>query len=767
MTFRRALTSGVAALALAFSAAVASASDDTPTNPAPAADTPVLKQATVTSFNPLLPPMVLGGLGGVCLLLCLYGMKRGVKGSAARAMAGAVLLYAAANHEKITSDYESLPTETLVVIDNSISQDLGDRKIAAEAAKATLERQLKEIPGVNVKIVTTNSNTAEKQQGTYVLDTIQSALADIPRERLGAVFVVTDGQLHDKIPADYSLGKNIPIHGLITGKDGEVDRRVILQEASRFGLVDKKQDIRFRVLDQGDDVKGQTPVKIIINHDGTPLQTKMAKTDEDITISVDIPHTGTNIFEIIAEPLNGETSTLNNRIVAQIEGIHEKLSVLILSGAPNQNTRMWRSLLKADPDVDPIHFMRQRYPEQLDDTPRDELALMPFPMNEIFGTNLEKFDLVIMDSYDNRHLLSSRYLENIAAYVKNGGALLITAGPEYAADGSLFNGPLGSILPAAPDSNIIEKPYKPFVNKMGLRHPVTRDIPGRNETPDTKKSSPTWESWQRQIGVKDIRGDVLMEGAGEKPLLILSKQEKGRVALLLSDSVWRWERGLTGGPYNNLLLNISHWLMKNPALEEEALTIRHDQPEIVITQQTMDDKSTPVTVQTPSGKTINVKMEPVRDGLWQARIPADEKGLYKAEQKGRNPRVSFTNAGVDNQREFINTASTKTIMQPLSQRTGGLTQRIVMDQNGKITLPPLKPLEPSQDQRVASTGEMGIKMTNAKITRSVEKNPVVPYPLLALAFFAAMGFSYWQQSERRLMGKNQPSKTPSPSGPTI
>lgn len=768
MKFRRSLASSVAALALAFSAAQVNASDDNASAQPPAPQDIPVTQSTVTTFNPYLPTAVLGGMGGLCLLLCLYGMRRGVKGNVARAVAGTILLYAAANHEKLTSEFETLPTETLIVIDNSESQNIGTRKATTKTSQEALSDALKALPGVNVKIVTTDVGAnAAKEQGTYILNTIESALSDIPRERIGAVFVISDGQVHDKIPENYIPGANIPVHSLITGQEGEVDRTIILQEASRFGLVDKKQDIKFRVIDQGAPEGSKDKVRVTVHHDGIASQVVHSSTGEDITISVNVAHAGLNIFEITAEALDNETSTINNRVVAQIEGIHEKLSVLILSGAPNQNTRMWRNLLKSDPDVDPVHFMRQRYPEQLDDTPRNELALMPFPMNEIFGNNLGKFDLVILDSYDNRHLLSNRYLENIAKYVKEGGALLITTGPEYAAPGSLYNSPIGAILPAAPDGNMTQQDFKAFVNKKGQRHPVTRDLPGKNETTDTEKSSPTWESWQRQVGVTDIKGDVIMDGQGQKPLLILSKQEKGRVAMLLSDSASRWARSMNGGPHANLLLNTAHWLMKNPALEEEALSLNHSQSEIIITQQTMGDTSTPVTVYTPSGKEIEVKPEPLREGLWQSRIPAEEIGLYKAEQKGYHPRIAFTNAGIDNSREFDNTASTTKILEPLSQRTGGQTTRIKLDSQDKAVLPALKAISADKNLPSASATDLSVRMTEVKVTRSIEKSPVVPYSLLALAFFAAMGASFWQQSERRLFKSKDKVKMPSPEGPSV
>ena len=76
--------------------------------------------------------------------------------------------------------------------------------------------------------------------------------------------------------------------------------------------------------------------------------------------------------------------------------------MLLVSGAPNQGERVWRRLLKADPSVDLVHFTILRPPDKDDTTPLNELALIAFPVRELFQEKVDQFDLIILDGFENR-----------------------------------------------------------------------------------------------------------------------------------------------------------------------------------------------------------------------------------------------------------------------------------------------------------------------------------------------------------------------------
>ena len=160
-------------------------------------------------------------------------------------------------------------------------------------------------------------------------------------------------------------------------------------------------------------------------------------------------------------------------------------------------------------------------------------------------------------------------------YVREGGALLMAEGPDYATPEGLYFSPLGELAPAKPDGEIALEPFRPTISPDGAKHPVTRGLAGSEASP------PAWGEWFRQIGAEVRSGVNILSGADNRPLLVLSRADKGRVALLLSDQMWLWARGFEGGgPHLDLLRRLAHWLMKEPELEEEALRRQRARPRL-------------------------------------------------------------------------------------------------------------------------------------------------------------------------------------------
>ena len=122
-----------------------------------------------------------------------------------------------------------------------------------------------------------------------------------------------------------------------------------------------------------------------------------------------------------------------------------------------------------------------------------------------------------------------------------------------------------------------------------------------------------------------------MDGPDNKPLLVLSREGQGRVALLLSDHIWLWARGYEdGGPHLDLLRRLSHWLMQQPDLEEEALRMFANGHELTVQRQTMADSVSDVTLTSPSGATRTLVLDPVEAGVWRKTFDANEMGLWRA-----------------------------------------------------------------------------------------------------------------------------------------
>ncbi|MFW2391657.1 MAG: hypothetical protein ACN4EH_04665, partial [Methyloceanibacter sp.] len=335
---------------------------------------------------------------------------------------------------------------------------------------------------------------------------------------------------------------------------------------------------------------------------------------------------------------------------------------------PHAGERTWRNMLKSDASVDLVHFTILRPPEKQDGTPINQLSLIAFPTRELFQEKLDQFDLIIFDRYQRRGVLPLLYLENVSRYVERGGAVLVSAGDDYASALSLYRTPLGQILPAVPSGRVLDEPYKPALTDLGGKHPVTSELPGaRGGGPNADE--PTWGRWFRVVDTSPREAEVLMKGAGDRPLLVIGERGKGRVALLLSDHTWLWARGYDGGgPYSHLLRRLAHWLMKEPELEEETLKATSKGQTLIIERRSIEDEIDPVTITTPSGKQEAVTLDKGERGIWRKTMTVDEQGVYRV---ASGELASIATVGNANTRELSAVTATDAPLSPILEETGG------------------------------------------------------------------------------------------------
>jgi hypothetical protein len=273
----------------------------------------------------------------------------------------------------------------------------------------------------------------------------------------------------------------------------------------------------------------------------------------------------------------------------------------------------------------------------------------------------------------------------------------------------LFYSPLGAIAPARPSGSVTEQPFRATITSDGEKHPVTRGLSGADATP------PAWSPWFRQVDADVIKGTSVMAGADSKPLLVLSREDKGRVALMLSDQIWLWARGYQGGgPYLDLTRRLAHWLMKEPDLEEEALRASVHGHELAIERQSVKGATTPVTITAPSGAVHSVTLQAAEPGLSRASAPVDELGLYRLTD---GTLTVLANVGPENPREFQDVVSTPERLRGLAEATGGSVRRIGTGDGDSIVLPRLVAMQDSL--RYAGSDYIGIHRTEASVVRSV------------------------------------------------
>ncbi|MFA5898658.1 MAG: hypothetical protein WC829_06045 [Hyphomicrobium sp.] len=699
-------------------------------------------------FAPVLPAVFFWAAGALGVLLTAYLLYRRSRGALLRAAAIAAVLLALANPTLREEQRESLANVAIVIVDESASQTLGDRKAQTAAVKADLEAKLGKISNLQIKWVPASRPSDTTSPGTHLFADLNKALADTPPDRLAGVIMITDGEVHDVPKSAAALGFDAPVHALITGAPDEFDRRVEILSAPRYGIVGQSREIEVAVREAGKKGGSLEPVTLKVRREGRPDEVVTTMVGKPVKIEMPFPHAGQNILEVELDTAPGELTPANNRAVIAAEGVRENLRVLLVSGEPHAGERTWRNLLKSDAAVDLVHFTILRPPEKHDGTPINQLSLIAFPTRELFSEKINDFDLIIFDRYQHRGLLQLPYYDNIARYVEeHGGALLVAAGDDYAGSLSLFRTPLSPVLPAVPTGRVLSEPFKAKLTADGRKHPVTQGLTGSG----SEKSPPTWGRWFRQVEVQPEHGRTLMDGAENEPLLVLDHKGKGRVALLTSDQAWLWARGFEGGgPHSDLLRRLSHWLMKEPDLEEERLTASARGLRLSLERRTMEDKVEPVTISGPGGESSQVKLEPAGSGIWRASVDVKIPGLYKAQTQGTDGELTaVAHAGIDDPIEMSEVTATDAKLQPIIDSTGGgafwmsSSAEATRASPSTVAVPRVSML--SGAKVLAGSGWLGLKDRQSFVTRGVKLTPMFTGFGALAALLLLVSLAWWRE----------------------
>ncbi|GAB4223912.1 MAG: hypothetical protein Tsb0032_27380 [Kiloniellaceae bacterium] len=682
-------------------------------------------------WAPMLPLWLIGGLAVVAVVLLALAFWRRASGVWWRLGAFAVLLAALANPSIIEEQRDPLSDVVFIVADESTSQRIEQRGSQTEQAVAHLLTRIGAMDDTEVRLVRAgDTEGALDVEGTRLFGPLRQALAKVPHQRVSAVILISDGQIHDLPESVASLGIEAPLHLLLTGRPDEGDRRLTITKAPSFGIVGDQLTLSLRVDDLPAAAAGGS-ARVVLRQDGVATQGIDARIGVEEQMTFELDHRGPAVLEIEVQPGPQELTLSNNRAAVVVNGVRDRLRVLLVSGEPHAGERAWRNILKSDPSVDLVHFTILRPPEKQDGTPIRELSLIAFPTRELFEVKLDEFDLIIFDRYRRRGVLPSIYLENVANYVEQGGALLEAVGPTFATPLSLYRTPLGRVLPAEPTGQIFEAGFHPEVTDLGSRHPVTAGLDGSGNG----EGPPTWGRWFRQIEGDSIRGDILMQGLQNSPLLILDRFGEGRVAQMMSDHMWLWSRGFEGGgPQAELLRRISHWLMKEPDLEEEDLRALVRGGQLQIIRRSLAVEQPEITVTLPSGQTETLRLTPDGAGRSSATLAAGENGLYRITD---GVLTTLAAAGPLNPLELRDPRSTGALVDPLAEESGGTVWRLA-----EKDLPALRKVAADRDRH--GRDWIGLKRGGGYVVTGVLQIPVLP-ALLVLCLSLAAAVLAWQR----------------------
>ncbi|WP_299966461.1 hypothetical protein [uncultured Roseobacter sp.] len=674
-------------------------------------------------FDPLIPWPLLAGVAGIALAALVLAVWRGLKGWPLRGLAAAVVLAALTGPSYQQEDRAPLTDIVILAEDDSASQRLSDRPDQTATAAEALAQQIAARPNTEVRRITVTDG--EGDAGTQLMTALSTTLAEEPRARIAGILALSDGRVHDStLPLDLPA----PMHLLMTGKETDWDRRLQIRNAPAFAIIGEPVTLTLRVEDMGAAPAGTGLAPLEISVDGAPPQQFQVPLGEDIELPVTLPHGGRNVIQFTVPGAPGELTERNNTVLIQMNGVRDRLRVLLISGEPHPGGRTWRNLLKSDSSVDLVHFTILRPPEKQDGVPVGELSLIAFPTRELFLEKINDFDLIIFDRYKKRGLLPSLYLENVANYIRQGGAVLVAAGADFAGAESIYRSPLGSVLPAAPTARVLDEAYRPKVTDLGARHPVTTDLPDSGD----------WGRWLRHVDITGTEGDTVMSGVDDRPLLVLNRVGEGRVALLASDHAWLWNRGYEGGgPQLELLRRLAHWMMKEPELEEEALTAEATGQSMRIERRTLGETVPPVTITDPAGVVTTLDLTETSPGVFSTTFEGPEIGLYRLENGDQSAVIGLGPAAP---REFEQTIATGDVLGPvISPLRGGILRL----EDGIPRLRDVRAGRPA-----AGRGWVGLTPRDAFETRDVRQTNLLP-GWLVLLLSAGLITAAWLREGRR------------------
>lgn len=682
-------------------------------------------------FAPLLPWAWIATLFVLMLVFFGVGLWRKKTGTVFRSISTGLFLLALCSPSIHEEDRKPVRDVVAVVVDQSPSQSFGKREERTTEARAYLERTFSPRDDIDIRFVEAPDRNLLTNE-TNLFEALDFALADVPEKRRAGVIFLSDGQIHD-VPTNEAEFRNYgPVHLLLSGDKDEKDRQLLVLEAPSYGIVGKTVTVRYKIEDT-DNINESTAIVTLKDNKNQDEQFAV-RTGQELTLELDIEHAGQNVFEIEVAGVDGEITKANNKAAILVNGVRERLRVLLVSGKPHAGGRTWRDLLTSDPSVDLVHFTILREPSKLDATPQNELSLIAFPFRELFEVKLYDFDLIVFDRYRLNRILPDFYFKNIARYVREGGAFLEASGPAFAGEDSIYFTALMDILPGTPTGDVLKKQFRPSLSDIGKQHPVTGSLVWKGMSAGATK--PDWGPWLRQVAITQNSGETLLNGAEDTPLLILDRVDEGRVAQISSDHIWLWSRGYgDSGPHTELLRRIVHWLMKEPELDERALNISVNDNRITITSRDFSGKNSTITMRAPNGDETQIELQKMSSGLLEGQIIADTIGIYSFEDHYGEKR--FAVVGDLNPPELRGVISTQEILSPIIKASGGGNLWL-----SEYARPDIRFLSKNRNS-FAGNSWIGLRQNNEYSVQGLKQRELLPEWVTLLLLLGAAILTWW------------------------
>ncbi len=497
-------------------------------------------------------------------------------------------------------------TRVALMVDSSRSMGLPtDKGSRAEMVSAHLEGAASEFADLASKAVIEPMLFGER---THPLEALPSPLptdegrTDILRalnevswqssgRELGAVILYSDGADTEGLNLEQArrtaakLG--VPIYAVgFSNRSSAADLAVRRILADDFAFVYNTVSLQAEVESQG---LGLSEVMVTLKRNGVVVQSKAASLVDGrgrVAFEFKPKNIGKQVYEVSVPVQAGEVVDSNNAKSLVLKVIRDRIRVLHVAGRPSWDVRYLRELLKRNPNVDLISFFILRSTTDLQKAPAEELALIPFPVNELFTTELPSFDVVIYQNFSYRPYRMARYLKNIRDYVlKDAKSFLMVGGNFGFEDGWYAGTEISDILPlrlgGALPFDVGE--FRPRLTAAGRRHPITR-IGEPGEPPQAVyRRLPKLAGFNSSIGLAPNSQALLTHPTlpGNPPVVALREFDKGgRSMSVATDSMWFWRfpavaNGGTGREFDRFWSNSLRWLIRDPDLARVRLRTEH------------------------------------------------------------------------------------------------------------------------------------------------------------------------------------------------
>lgn len=409
-------------------------------------------------------------------------------------------------------------------------------------------------------------------------------------EDLASVSLITDGIDRSWIRSRWATENRLEptelpgplnIYQIGEGKD-VIDLSIVELDTAGFAFLRTPFEIEARIEST---VKESKRIPVSLTVDGAALKQKTVQLDESgrgsVKFSITPEKVGRFAYTLSVPVYEGDSLPGNNSLPVVVRVVRDRLRVLQVCGAPSFDEKFLRLLLKQDPSVDLVSFFILRtYEDGLGNYRDSELSLIEFPYRNLFTTDLWSFDLIVLQNFDHKPYFrweSSELLENIANYVRKGGAVVMIGGDRSFDLGEYAGTSLESVLPVklgVSGRSVNEDPFQPVLTSQGRLHPITQILGNRAENEALWKRLSAIDGMNLNKGLAPGSAALLVHPTQKAdgrsmPVLAVREVGEGRSMAFMGDSSWRWvmaEAGIGQGnqAYLRFWKNAMRWLVKDP-----------------------------------------------------------------------------------------------------------------------------------------------------------------------------------------------------------